>query len=350
MGRGGAAVLVAIISIFAIAWLWRSSVGGDVSDEAMHKSMQTSRMAPPPSVVLAINASNVSPAVPVAATANVSAIAREFATAKGLKPLYDRLAAQGAAATPDARYYLYRILWKCATRTDQAGDGRLKSVADQRTRLETQIPAASRDRARRLAMFDELMVQRCDGMEKVATTQAELDKLLADAAAAGDPKASALLAARDLNMPHGDVSISDTQLRTYQQAVASRDPEAIYIAGAALATTYRDEVTEIGPNHEEMRGRAAYEAWQLVACEYGLECGANSASLQRACVFNGQCAAASVQDQVYFYDVTPYEAQLVEQYRQIFRNAAGSNDWSGITFARRPNTAGSRYIFGPTPP
>ena len=57
-----------------------------------------------------------------------------------------------------------------------------------------------------------------------------------------------------------------------------------------------------------------------------------------------------MQDQVYFYDVTPYEAQLVEQYRQIFRNAAGSNDWSAITFARRPNTAGSRYIFGPTPP
>ena len=343
-------MLVAIAAIFAIAWLWRSSAGGDVTEEQMHKSMQESKLAPSPSVVLYINASKPSPAPPVAPSANASATAKEYFTAKGLKPLYDRLAAPGAAASPDAKYYLYRILSGCATRTDPPGEGRLKSVADQRTRLETQIPAASRDRAKRLAMFDELMVQRCDGMEKVATTQADLDKLLADAAAAGDPKAKALLAAKDLNMPHGDVSIADAQLRTYQEAVASRDPEAILIAGAALSSTYRDEVTEIGPNHDEMQGRAAYEAWRLVACEFGLECGPNSRQLQSACAFNGQCAASTVPDAVYYYGVTPYEAQLVEQYRQVFRNAASNNDWTGITFARRPNTSGMRFIFGPSPP
>jgi hypothetical protein len=109
-------------------------------------------------------------------------------------------------------------------------------------------------------------------------------------------------------------------------------------------------VPEVGPSHEQLQGRASFEAWQLVACEYGLDCGSNSRQLQRVCVFNGQCAAATVQDQVYYYDVTPYEAQLIEQYRQVFRNAAANNDWSGITFARRPNTSGSRYIFGATPP
>ena len=240
MGRGGAAVLVAITAIFAIAWLWRSSAGGDVSEEAMHKSMQSSTLAPPPSVVLAINASKASPSVPLAPTANVSPIAKEFATAKGLKPLYDRLAAKGAAATPDEKYYLYRILSGCATRTDQAGDGRLKTVADQRTRLEALIPATSKDRAKRLALFDEMMVQRCDGMEKVATTKAELDKLLADAAAGGDPKARAYLAATELTSkpfspgPASGPALSDAQLRTFQEAVASRDPKAIRSCSPAI--------------------------------------------------------------------------------------------------------------------
>jgi hypothetical protein len=347
-------VLVAVVAIFALAWMWRNSAGGDVPEEAMHHSTPD-KLAPSPSVVLSINASRVSPALPAARTANESATAKEFATAKGLKPLYDRLAAQGAAATPDAKYYLYRILSGCATRTDQPDGGRLDSVADQRQRLEALIPTTSRDRAKRLASFDEITVRRCDGMEKVGTTKAELDKLLSDAAAAGDPKARALIAARELTskpmVPSPDgmtgPSISDAQLRTLQEAVASRDPEAIMIAGSALSSSYRDVVPEIGPNHDEMQGRAAYEAWNLVACEFGLECGSSSRSLQTACAFSGQCAASTVQDQVYYYGVTPYEAQLLDQYRQVFRNAATNNDWSGITFARRPNTSGNRYMFGP---
>ena len=352
-------MLVAIVAIFTIAWLWRSSAGGDVSDEAMHKSAQESKMAPSPSVVLYINASKASPSPPMAPASNMSAIGKEFGTAKGLKPLYDRLAAQGPAATPDAKYYLYRILSGCATRTDQADGGRLKSVADQKQRLEALIPTTSKDRAKRLALFDEMTVQRCDGMEKVTTTQADLDKLLSDAAAAGDPKARALLAERQLNAtplpaPSADAtagrSISDAQLRVFQEAVASRDPEAIAIASAPLSSSFSDVVAEIGPNHELMQGHAAHEAWALVACEYGLDCGPGSRPLQRACVFSGQCAANTVQDALYYYDVTPYEAQLIEQYRQIFRNAAANNDWSGLTFARRPNTSGMRFYFSGSGP
>lgn len=351
-------MLVAVVAIFATAWLWRYSAGGDVPDEVMHRSMQESKLAPSPSVVLAINASKASPAPPLARAANESAIAKEFATAKGLKALYDRLAAQGAGATPDAKYYLYRILSGCATRTDQPDGGRLASVTEQRQRLEAQIPAASRDRAKRLALYDQMTTQHCDGMEKVATTQAELDRLLADAAAGNDPKARALLAARDVSgakAPPGSgapaaPTLPDATLRVFQEAIASRDPEAIYIAGTALSNTFSDVVPEIGPNHEEMQGRAAVEAWRLVACEYGMDCGSGNRMVQGACVYSGQCTATTVQDQVYFYGVTPYEAQLIDQYRQVFRNAAGNNDWSGIEFARRPNTSGNRWSFGPPIP
>jgi hypothetical protein len=360
MGRGGMAVLAAVAAIFAMVWLWRNEAGGDVPEDPAHRrAMAGEPSSPPASVVLSINASKPSPAPAIAPSANQSAIGREFATAKGLKPLYDRLAAQGAAATPDAKYYLYRILSRCATRTDIPADGRVKAVVDQRARLEMQIPATSGDRAKRLALYDQ-MAHRCDGMETVTTTQADLAKLLSDAAAGGDPKARALVTARELQGPPGPAvpgpdgisgpSVSDPQLRTLEEAIASRDPEAIYIAGAALSSTFRDVVPEIGPNHEELQGRASMEAWHLVACEYGLECGPGSRDLEMACVYTGQCAATTVQDQVFFYGVTPYEAQLLDQYRQVFRNAAANNDWSGITFARRPNTSSSRYSFSPGPP
>jgi hypothetical protein len=145
--------------------------------------------------------------------------------------------------------------------------------------------------------------------------------------------------------------MSDVQLRTLEEAIASRDPEAIFIAGITLSSTFRDVVPEIGPNHDELQGRAAAEAWSLVACEYGLECGAGSRLLQNPCIYSGQCASTTVQDQTFFYGTTPYEAQLLDQYRQVFRNAVANNDWSGITFARRPNTSSNRYMFGtPMPP
>jgi len=43
-----------------------------------------------------------------------------------------------------------------------------------------------------------------------------------------------------------------------------------------------------------------------------------------------------VPDLIYFYETTPNQAQLVEQYRQVFRQAIEANDWSGLTFASRP--------------
>ena len=48
--------------------------------------------------------------------------------------------------------------------------------------------------------------------------------------------------------------------------------------------------------------------------------------------------------------MTPYEAQLIDQYRGIFRNAAANNEWSGLELSRRANNANSRYTFGTSYP
>ncbi len=305
---------------------------------------------PSPSVVLSINPSQSSSMARAVNAPGMSPMAQEFARARSLKPMYDRLKAPNGAATAEAKFYLWRILATCArgANVDRPGPAP-KDRAQQRKDLEAMIPLSSPDRDKRLALFDQ-MNARCDGMEGATTSKAELDQLLADAARDGDPKAQARLAFPQMATPPGSPpgtpsrnNITDDQYRALQAAIASRDPEAISIAGMALSNTFDDAVFQVGADHAQLSERASLDAWRLIACEYGMECGPDNQSLQMDCAYSGHCAANSVQDQVFYYGVSPYEAQLIDQYRQIYRNAVANNDWSGLTLSRQRNTSGSRF-------
>jgi hypothetical protein len=345
------AIALAAIGIVLAVLTYRAEP--DTLDQRIkaEQDREKSMSRPSPSVVLSINASQPS-TMPKAANANVrSPMALEYATARSLKPLYDRLSAPGGTGTAEAKYILYKLLSSCAKKTDaKPPSGPTKDTSQRRRDLEAMIPESSPDRAKRLALFDQ-MSSRCEGLESLTTSKADLDKLLADAAKDGDPKAQARLAAPAMtNGPNGSkMTITDDQYRALQAAIASRDPEAITIAGTALSNTFDDAVFRIGPTQDELSNRASMEAWRLVACEYGMECGPDSPSLATACVYAGHCAANTVQDQVFYYGVSPYDAQLIDQYRQLFRNAVANNDWSGLALSRQPNTSGSRFFFGSSP-
>jgi hypothetical protein len=312
------------------------------------------------SVVLSIDASKPSPLPRKAPALAPESLSLQFDRAKQLKPLYDRLASS-PSMTPDAKYVMYRLLSACATRTDRKDGGdRHKRVTEQRKDLEI-LPDSNPDKARRLELYDQL-TGRCAGLENLVTTGDELQRLLDDAALDGDARAKAAIIAQQLaqTMPapsspnaaarQQGLTITDDQLGTLQQAIASKDPDAIAIAGTVLSNSFRDMVLEVGPRHDDLNGPASRLAWTLVACEYGLDCGESSRQVQLACAFGGQCAARTVPDLAFFYEVSPYQAQLIDQYRDIFRRAIEANDWSGITFARRPNTSGSRWFFSNSPP
>ncbi len=344
------AISLAVAAIVAAVMIYRAEP--DTLDQRLKAEQAREREMknPSPSVVLSINASQPS-TIPRATNATApSPMAKEFATARALKPLYDKLTAPGGATTGEAKFILYKVLATCGKVTDAKVPGSGKDRAAQRRDLEAMIPESNPDRAKRLALFDQ-MTARCDGLESLATTKVELDNLLADAAKDGDAKAQARLAVPPMvNGPNGtQLTLSDDQFHGLQAAIASRDPEAIVIAGTALSNTYDDAVLRVGSNQDELVPRASVEAWRLVACEYGLECGADSQALQLACVNRGQCAASTVQDQVFYYGVSPYEAQLIDQYRQVFRNAIANNDWNGLTLTRQPNTSGNRWIYNTWP-
>jgi hypothetical protein len=352
------AISLAIAAIVAAVMIYRAEP--DTLDQRVkaEQARESEMKHPSPSVVLSIRASTPSP-LPTAAGKSVRGLAsQEYSKARSLKTLYDRLSAPGATATGDDKYVLYKILAGCARRSDSKTSvdpaARQQALDKRRKDLEAQIPLTNPDRQKRLDAFDAIS-QRCAGMENVETSKAELDKLLADAAAMGDPKAQARLAfpqmapmqGQNPNMPQrAAMNLSDDQFHTMQSAIASRDPDAIIIAGMALSNTYDDAILQVGADRGELQARASMEAWRLVACEYGMECGPENQELQTACFAQGRCAATTVPDQVFYYDVSPYEAQLIDQYRQVFRNAVANNDWSGLTLARQPNTSSSRFYFG----
>ena len=127
--------------------------------------------------------------------------------------------------------------------------------------------------------------------------------------------------------------------------MASRDPDAIRAAGTILSNSFNDLAVQVGD--ETVDGMASMQAWRLLACEYGMDCGPGDRQLVSACAFAGHCDATTVADLVYFYEISPSHAQQVDRYMQVFRDAIESENWSQVQFLRGPVAGPGRYMFSP---
>ena len=282
----------------------------------------------------------------------------EFLRTKQYKALYDRLKASPEGQTAEGQYVLYEILRKCATITDRDTRRPLVRTADQkRDDFVAGITQNDPQREKRIAAFDEVAVNRCAGMENVTIAQAELNKMLANAAAMGDAKAQALAmeqemwAARRAAGPQGrwgrdNVTLADPQVDSLHQIVASRDPEAMVIAGRILAGTWHDYGLRIGPENQPVEQRAFMQAWQLLACDYGYPCGESNDRVLNGCAFQGHCDANSLPDYLFYYGASPHDSQLTAQYREILRNAIETGNWSQLTVVRGLPTPDRRFPIG----
>lgn len=357
--QGRIIAAVSIVAAVAAGYWWYTHDSGARANiaptsEAASKA-QSGDLSP--AAVLSIKVGKASP-LPVAAKASsVPTLGHEFDTARTLKPLYDRLTGPGAPTTPEARFILYKILATCATRTDRKPDEPPRqSTAERRKAFADGIQDSNPDKQKRLAAFDSL-ASRCDGFEGVTTNTADLDAMREAAARAGDPAAQAAQVAHDVftvrmtsEKPAGTLPIDETQMASVRQVLASRDPDAILAAGTILSNTFPNVVLEVGPNHDAIDdGRAAMSAWQLVACEYGMDCGPNSRAVLGACAFSGQCGAGNVPDLVFYYQATPAQAQLIDQYRQAFRSAVDGGDPGQLQVDWRSHHPPATYGFTTSP-
>ncbi len=295
--------------------------------------------------MLAINPRTLSH--PAAKAAARKTLYNEFLTAKSYRALYDRLKGSAEGQTPEGWYVMYEVLRRCASVPDRNSRAPAnRPVTDaKRDEFVASLPLNDPQRDKRIEAFDSVSTNKCAGMEGITVKQAELDKMLADAAAGGDAKATALqveqalwaqrrAAGADGGWGRNSVTITDAQVATLQQAAASRDPEAMVIAGRVLAGNWADSSVHIGADGQPIEPRAFNQAWQLLACDYGYPCDATNTRVQAACAYQGHCSAQSLPDYIFYYGASPNDSQLMNQYVDILRNAIETGNWSQVQVTR----------------
>jgi hypothetical protein len=359
--------VLAAAAVGALAWdLLRPPVAGAPSAAApaatggAGTAVAAATVTRPPATgpAVAASASNfLRPASVSLATS--TPLAREFAGALAWKPVYERLKGSAEGETPEGQYVLYRILRACATVADRRGGQRTRpqataQIEERRRQIAASLPEGDPRLAQRLAAFDKVNADQCEGLGGVTVSEADLAQMLGNAVAGGDPKARAWQVEQEMWQERRNAStpgragptLSDTQLAALKEAFATKDPEAMVIAGRVLANSFRDVTVRVGPDQEPVENRTFMNAALLLACEYGYPCGENNQRVLNACAYQGHCGVASLPDYLFYYGASRYDAQLLDRYRMVLRQATDSGDWSGVTIqrgARSPNASGMAF-------
>ena len=292
--------------------------------------------------------------VPVIATrAPAPTLFNEYLRARTYKAIYDRLANAPEGQTAEGRLVLYEILRQCATITDGRRPG-FKPNPPKREEFINGIPATDPQREQRIAAFDQYATDACAGFEGVTLRQADLMKLLGEAAAAGDPRARALAMEQELWQARrggrdGGVTLTDEQIAQLRQIAGTRDPEAIRVAGRVLGNSWQDYQVRVGPDQLPVEQRAFMNAWLVLSCEFGAPCGADTPRMLQACALQGHCNAQSYPEHLYYYGSTPHDSTLLTQYREILRQAIETGNWSQVSVVRGVPPTGNRVTFVPGP-
>ncbi len=343
MKRGIVFVTLALAAIAAGVYLaWESG-----AFPAASSTIATEKAAPPPGATASSRAAaSQSPAARslakrVAAAPLRDTLFNEYLGAKSYRALYDRLKNTAEGTTAEGLYVQYDILRKCATVTDRAyrRGVQAKPLDQRRADFIASLPPNDPNRDKRITAFEHSATNRCAGFEDVQVTQADLDKMLTDAASAGDPKARAAQVEQEVWAQRRagqwrTATLSDAQIGTLEQAVGTRDPGAMMTAGQLLSNQWRGLTVQVGPDAQPVDPRAFYNAWQVVACEYGYPCGADNPRIADECAYRGHCDATSLPDYLYYYASSPFESELLSQYESVLRGAIESGDWSQVTVSR----------------
>ena len=351
----GAGVLAGAIAAWVALLPPSESVPIKVSaDAAPAPHADDAAPRPAPSTVLAINPRRVSQA-PAVRVPIRSGPRQDLLAAKRYRPLWDRLRNSPEGATADGAYVLYRIASRCANVTDRPywrSPNRGKTNEQVRDEFMKTLAPTDPQREKRLAAFEDVNAQVCEGFGDLTMTQADLRAMLGKAADAGSAEAKAMQIGEEVRLgqrghwDHG--TLSDEQIGSLEQLAQTRDPGAILEAGRILSNSYRDLTVRDGSDGPMLEPRALHNAWTLVACEYGYACGADNTRVQQACAFQGHCDASNLQDYLYYYAASPHDSQLMNQYEAMLRTAVETGDWSHFTLVRgtRPPNAPT-YIVGP---
>lgn len=275
----------------------------------------------------------------------------EYLAAKQYRALYDRLKGSAEGSTAEGAYVLYEIANKCATITDRprrSWGAAAKPLEQRRDEFLAALQPTDPLRDKRVAAFEEVNANRCMGFEGVTLTQADLNKMLADAVSLGDPKAKALAIEQEITAPRRGRwdagTLTEAHIDGLKQAIGTRDPAAIVLAGRLLSTPYSDLTMRVGPDGQVAEPRAMYNAWQILACSYGYPCGDTNDRILQACAYQSHCDTSSLPDYLHYYASSPHDSQLIARYQGILRTAIETGDWSQLNLVRGPRPPGAPRV------
>ena len=297
--------------------------------------------------------------VPIAAVVRTSSTraatsaAQEFRNARDLKAYVDALLARRTQLTADERFHLAKALESCLFANSVSED--LASYgAKQRRQFLSGIPQSDPNAAARIAAYDSGDdVSRCLRFQGVKISPREIDEMYLSSAQMGDARAQAKIIAsditkqlqshaRDENAPPPKLSSED--VAHIVSILETRDPEASLTIGSLLAQAPLNQQIRIGPNGEIPETSAFIGAWNLVACDLGLECTAQHREMQQACAFAGYCGAGHFEEHYQTFMASPYVYQLAQRYRAMILSAMDSHDWAQVGLSPKtfPNAVATR--------
>jgi len=347
------AILVAVFAVLGgLVLLQRGAAEVARGDAAQPVSAAPAARRLSPEAVLAIKPGGAPATRAKLDVSRVSPLMQELYAGKNWKALHERLR-DAPSRTAEESYVLAALLERCAKVTDRKAPYPQKPANrdEDRKRFLATVSGKDPNAAQRIAAYDRVNTDRCEGFAGVVTAEAELRDLLARGAA--DPKARARLVEKDIaaTLPadgayfQGDgtsrlPSITDAQIEALKQAVQSGDPQAVSIAGRVFSTTMQNLALRAGPGEQPVDMRAFNDAWALAACDLGSPCGADNVRLLHACATRGDCGAHDLREHLFYFDHSPQQSQRVYEYYASILQASRSGDWSYFTFHGGPPPRG----------
>jgi hypothetical protein len=349
-----AAIVVALTGGILLYW----AVGtrdADMSREARSMSGGVAKGSLSPDAVLSIAPRAQSAIAPIAPNARFSPLMQEYRSAKSYAALHARLSKSGDRS-PEEQWVLAQILKRCAKFADSGLPMPAKNPVlkdpEARSRYIASLGVNDPDRDKRIAAFDAVNYDVCGPLASLEATQRDIRELVAASAAGGDPKARVELLQENITeqvrgsdgkfsgaMPR----IDDAQMEILKQVMNSGDPYAMRGAAGLLAGSYGN-MSLRDADDRPVDLSAFYIAATLLACDYGLPCGADTMQVQQGCAMNGNCAANNYRDYMLYYAASPSTSQQVAGYEAALRRGAQNNDWSGFVFRPGPSPSVAPYM------
>ena len=144
--------------------------------------------------------------------------------------------------------------------------------------------------------------------------------LLRSAARDGDPRAIArTLLFRDL----ADSKVGSFALVT--NLLSTADPHVIRDVGLFL--TRGESSLTMGDGGVPVGATSLAIAWELVACDFGLDCGSDSKLLNHLCAYDGQCGAYSYEDWLGRYTDSSADLAEIRRLRMLLQRGLVMQDW-----------------------